>query len=150
MRMKPFFFSAVFFLGVTMCLPLGIFWGLVVILRSYNNLQPLSCLSSPADPLTQYLPLSIWLQMVLLHMTCVIQPASDDRGVPQIKSEQNLFDSKFKCQGSSSALRPSAAWMGTSESLSATQGPSLSLCLWGLGFRQMAGERMKLWWLCCH
>ncbi|KAK7822019.1 hypothetical protein U0070_006568 [Myodes glareolus] len=70
-----------------MCLPLGIFWGLVVIFRSCNDLQPLSCLSSPADPLTQYLLLSIWLQMVLLHMTCVIQPTSDDRGCAALVGE---------------------------------------------------------------
>lgn len=129
MRMKTWFFvrlfvfpAVFFFLGVAMCLPLGIFWGLVVIFRSCHDLQPLSCLSSPAEPLTQYLLLSLWLQMVLLHMTCVIQLASDGRGVPQIKSEQNLLDSKSKCQGSSSALRPPAAWMGTSEPLSVTRG----------------------------
>lgn len=29
-------------------------------------------------------------------------------------------------------------------------GGLLYLCLWGLGFRQMASERTKLWWLCCH
>lgn len=104
-----------------MCLPLGIFWGLVVIFRNCNDLQPLSSLPSPADPVTQYFLLSIWLQMV-------IQPASDDRGVPQITSEQNLFDSKSKCQGSSPAISPPAAWMGTSELLSATR-VLLYLCL---------------------